>query len=227
MTIRNQRHTSAKACFTAFAVVLVGLAQGTGEAFACYVHRGQYQGLQVSHALSVPVSVSTRQAIVAGNLRDIPRATAGERQLALQQLAAVVGFFGKLSEDTQAPTAPDFAVLLTESGLWTGFSITTNDQWRVRQHLSGPKDTDVVIALSDPTMAALLQGRMTVEHAAAQGLLETAEVSAASQRRSLATFDRFVDRFARSNYAGFQLKPKLPDFRSANSLSSVIDARPR
>jgi hypothetical protein len=227
MTIRHQRHAAARACFTAFAAALVGLAQGTSEAFACYVHSGQYQGFQVSHALSVPVSVSTRQAIVDGNLRDIPRATASERRLALKQLAAVVGFFGKLSESGQTPAAPDFAVLLTESGLWTGFSTEPNDQWRVRQHLSGPKDTDVVIALSDPTMAALLQGRMTVERAVAQGLLETAEVSAASQRRSLVAFDRFIDRFARSNYAGFQLIPKLPDFRSANPLSSVIDARPR
>jgi hypothetical protein len=213
--------------FMVFAAVLAGLMEGANDAAACYVHKGQYQGLQVSHALSIPVSVSTRQAIVAGDLEDIPRATESNRQAALKQLTAIVGFFGKLSASGPMPSAPDFAVLLTESVLWTGFSVGTEGRWRVHQHLSGPADDDVVIVVSDPTMAALLKGRLSVELAAEKGLIDTAQGSALSQQLSLAAFGQFVDRFAASHYAGFRLKPELPRFQFANPLTSLAEVRTR
>jgi hypothetical protein len=203
-------------------IATVGIG-AAGKTTACYVHSGQYQGLKVQHALSVPVSLATRQALVDGELRDIPRATAEQRTAALKQLTAVVGFFGKQAERDVVPAAdaPSFAVLLTESGLWTGFTPTSSGKWQVRQHLSDPGQDDVVIVLSDPTMAALLQGRLTVAQAAERGLLESAASGSSGVKRSEAAFSQLVDRFAQSNYAGFELRPKLPVFGFTNPISSI------
>lgn len=211
-------------------MALVGAVVGIlsmPQALGCFVHTGSYQGLTVQHALSIPVSLSTREAIVAGELEDIPRDTSGARAAALKQLVAVVGLFGKVSErDNSAAAVPSFAVLLTESGLWTGFRTLEGQGWQVRQHLSGPAAQDVVIVVSDPAMAALLKGDMTVAQAADKGLLRTADGSPES-KRSLDAFAGLVDGFAHSPYARFRLKKTLPSFGFANPLSSVADSRNR
>lgn len=225
MTAGPFRHGAVMRVIGMALIATVGIG-ATGKTAACYVHSGQYQLLKVQHALSVPVSLATRQALVAGDLCDIPRATAEQRTAALKQLTAIVGFFGKQAERdaVAAADAPSFAILLTESGLWTGFTPTPSGTWQVRQHLSGPKADDVVIVLSDPAMAALLQGRMTAAQASEKGLLETATGSPAGKLSEVA-FGQLVDRFARSGYAGFELKPNLPVFRFANPLLFVVDRR--
>jgi len=221
MTAGRFRHGAVMRLIGMALIATVGIC-ATGNTSACYVHSGQYQGLTVQHALSVPVSLATRQALVAGDLRDIPRATAEQRTAALKQLTAIVGFFGKQAERgvVAAEDTPGFAVLLTESGLWTGFTPTLSGTWRVRQHLSGPKADDIVIVLSDPTMVALLQGRMTAAQASEKGLLETATESPAGKLSEVA-FGQLIDRFARSNYAGFELRRKLPVFGFTNPISSI------
>jgi hypothetical protein len=70
-------------------------------------------------------------------------------------------------------------------------------------------------------MAALLQGRLTVELAAKKGFIDTAQGSASSQQLSLATFGQFVDRLPDSHYAGFRLKSELPRSQCSSPLSSL------
>ena len=221
MTAVQKRHASpARLRGIALVGAVVGILS-VPPALGCFVLTGSVQGFTVQHALSLPVSLSTRQAIVAGELEDIPRDTTAARTAALQQLVAIVGLFGKVSERHDSASAvPDFAVLLTESGLWTGFNALAGQGWQVRQHLEGPAAQDVVIVVSDPAMAALLKGNMTVAQAADKGLLRTADGSAESEH-SLEAFAALVERFAESPYAKFRLKDKLPSFGFAEPLSSV------
>ena len=206
-------------CWVFAAVILVAIS--SRQAWGCYVHSGQYQGLQANHALTIPVSVATREAIVSGELRDIPRRDSTQRLLALQQLTTIVGLFARKSSNAEATAAPDFALLLTESGLWTGFSAVGDNAWQVRQHLSGPRENDIILIVSDPAMAALLQGRMSVDQAVQQGVLAASDASPSSQR-SLAAFSHFVDGFAQSGFARFRLDKNLPNIRFSNPLSSIV-----
>ena len=196
---------------TLVVLVIYSMLYPENSAFACYVHQGQIQGLQTRHELSVPVSVATWQAIHTGQLTDIPRATEEQRLAALQQVSTIVGLFGKYSESCSNAAVPGFAVLLTESGLWTGFSAQNKETWKVRQHLSGPAENDVVLVISDPAMATLLQGKMTVEQSIQNGLLEISDVPEAEQ--SLMCFSHLISKFSQTNLARFKVDGKIPKLR--------------
>jgi hypothetical protein len=171
------RRAASGALLTTLVAVSSGLIL-IDEAAACYIHSRQVSGLQVGHPLSIPVSLSTREAIIAGDLLDIPRATEQQRLSSLRELSGAVDDFALLLRDSEFTKRQDFAVFLTESGLWTGFSYSDDESWRVQQHLSGPGSSDIIIVVSDAAMVALLNGKMTVAQALRSGVLRSEQASA-------------------------------------------------
>ena len=196
--------TSSARALTWALVSLIALVNNE-NAVACYVHTGQYQGLQIENAASIPVSVATRRAILAGEIEDIPRTTRQERIEALKRLAYIVSVFGNISQEkpVHAPTT-SFSVFLTESGLWTRF-YAEDKSWNVQQHRTSPEPGDTVVVISDPAMMSLLKGEIDPEKATKLGVLH-AEGDVASIESSLTAFGHLISAFASSNYANFNLR---------------------
>ena len=178
------------------------------NAVACYVHTGQYQGLQIENAASIPVSVATRRAILAGEIEDIPRTTREERIEALKRLAYIVSVFGNISQEKPAhPPATSFSIFLTESGLWTRF-YAEDMSWIVQQHRTSSEPGDTVIVISDPAMMALLKGEINSKMANELGVLIT-EGDKENSKTSLIAFGQLTSAFASSNYANFDLRKMI------------------
>ena len=186
------------------ALVLIIALVNNEQANACYVHAGQYQGLQIENAASIPVSVATRRAILAGEIEDIPRNTRQERIEALQRLGFIVSVFGNYSKKRPVLAVASFSVFLTESGLWTRF-YAKDKYWIVQHHINSPQPGDTIIVISDPAMVALLSGKIKPKMASELGVLH-AQGNEEGIKSSLVAFEDFTSAFASSHYAQFDLR---------------------
>ena len=189
------------------ALVLIIAPVNSEQATACYVHSGQSQGLQVENAASIPVSVATRRAILAGEIQDIPRNTRQERIEALRRLGFIFSVFGNYSKERPILPVASFSVFLTESGMWTRFYVEDKN-WIVQHHITSPQPGDTIIVISDPAMVALLKGEIAPDKANELGVLH-AQGNEDGIKSSLIAFGDFTSAFANSHYAQFDLSSMI------------------
>jgi len=153
-------------------VVALGCFGTPATTAACGYHGTLGSGFSALHANSLDVAIALRSAFDRGVLAEakplsplLAFAHAGRR---LDQVRRA------LADVMEADRAPvSIALLLVEPGLWTRYRV---DAGKVVAdvHAAGPEPDDVVIVTGEAVLQALIEQRMSLDLAIADGLLVSA-----------------------------------------------------
>jgi hypothetical protein len=141
-------------------------ALAAAPAGACGYHGLIGDSFSASYPGSIDVAIALRTALDRNQLKTAP---AVPPLMALVRSTRWLEDFGRWAGQ-HAATAPDFAVLLVEPGLWTRYR-KQGSGFAMESHVATPSTGDVVLITGEPALQALVERRLSLADALKTGVV--------------------------------------------------------
>ncbi len=141
-------------------------ALAAAPAGACGYHGLIGDSFSASYPGSIDVAIALRSALDRNQLK---AATTVPPLLGLTRSTRWLENFGRWAGQ-HAATAPDFAVLLVEPGLWTRYR-KQGSGLAMEPHVATPAMGDIVLITGEPALQALVERRLTLADAIRTGVV--------------------------------------------------------
>ena len=141
-------------------------ALAAAPAGACGYHGLIGDSFSALYPGSIDVAIALRSALDRNQLKAAP---AVPPLLGLTRSTRWLEDFGRWAGQ-HSVTAPDFAVLLVEPGLWTRYR-KQGSGFAMESHVATPENGDVVLITGEPALQALVERRLSLAEALKAGVV--------------------------------------------------------
>jgi hypothetical protein len=169
--MRNAATVERSATRLACIAASVGIALATSSpTSACGFHGAMGDNFSLAHPRSMEVAFATLDAVGDGIIAAPIAPDEAGRQGYWRAQDRIRRFESRLPVSTSLAQGGGISILLVDSLLWSRFAVV-DGRYALQPHTDGPPSGDAVIVTSEPAVAAILEGGLTVADAFARKLL--------------------------------------------------------
>jgi len=184
--MKTGRHLSSATSIVAVIIATIGLSYSL-PVHSCGLEPSVNGGFSISHPGSLEVAIAVADARNNGLLPNASPNAISDK-IRLQQMLADLRLLqarldkgrGELSGDIDTP----FSLVLIGPGLWSHFHITP-DSVTAHLHAKGPLHEKVVVLTHPIALRAMLDGKLSIQHATRLGLIAYSGIDTTAVRRAL------------------------------------------
>ena len=150
--------------------VAIAMLLASTPSRACFLELGMDGGLSTSDPLTIPVLVAAREQAAKERIDWFSSRDTQAVSIAVLRLSALPRILNRTPIETDAAPAA-FSMIQVQTGYWTRYRIDHDGTLSAEGHRDGPAEGDVVIAVSDSALLAILRGRLDLDAARELGLV--------------------------------------------------------